>query len=49
LGLHQVLPGNDPLTFVAVLAAPAVLSQDRGLGLLGLQEQWLDPVPGVHQ
>ena len=49
MGLHQVLPGDDPLALVGVLAAPAVLGQDRRLGLLGLQEQRFDPVGGVHQ
>jgi hypothetical protein len=39
-----VLPGDDPLALVGVLAAPAVGGQDRRLGLLGLQEQWFDPV-----
>ena len=49
LGLHQVLPGDDALTLVVVLAAPGILRQDRRLGLLGLQEQRLDAVAGVHQ
>ena len=48
-GLHQVLPGDDALALVGVLAAPAVVRQDRGLGLLGLQEQRFGPVAGVHQ
>ena len=49
MGLHQVLPGDHPLALVGVLAAPAVLRENRRLGLLGLQEQRLDPVQGVHQ
>ena len=49
MGLHQVLPGDDALALVGVLAAPAVLRQNRRLGLLGLQEQRLHPVQGVHQ
>ena len=48
-GLHQELPGDDPLAVAAVGAAPAVSGQGGGLGFLGLQEQRLGPVPGVHQ
>jgi hypothetical protein len=48
MGLHQVLP-DDPLVLVGVLALPAVSGPDRRPGLLGLQEQPLDAVGGVHR
>src|SRR5271169_47851 len=48
-GLHQVLPGDNALALVAVLAAPAVVSQGGGLGFLDLQEQGLGPVSGAHE
>ena len=44
-----MLPGDDALTLVGVLAAPAELREDGWLGLFGLQEQRLGPVAGVHQ
>ena len=48
-GLHQVLPGDDPLALVGVLAAPGILRQNGDLGFLGLQEQRLVSVSAVHQ
>ena len=48
-GLHQELAGHHALPVVGVLAGPAVVRQDRGLGLLGLQEQRLDAVAGLQE
>src|SRR4051812_1977395 len=48
-GLHQVLPGGDPLALLVVLAAPAPGRKNRRLGLLGLQEQRFGPVDALHQ
>ena len=48
-GLHQVLPCDDPLAPVAVLAAPAMCGKHGHLGLLGLQEQRFGPVSALHQ
>jgi hypothetical protein len=44
-----VLSGDNALALVGVLAAPAVVRQDRRLRLLRLQEQRLDSVSAVHQ
>ena len=55
--LHQVLPGDDPLAVIGVLALAHELLEDRGFGLFGLQEQRVvavatleqeDPGPGPH-
>ena len=44
-----MLPGDHALALVAVPATPGIVRQDRDLGFLGLQEQRLVAVPGVHQ
>jgi hypothetical protein len=53
--LHHALARHDPLAVIAVLARAGKALQDRGLGLLGLQEQRVvlvaahqqeDPAPG---
>ena len=48
-GLHEVLACDDSFPLVGVLALAAVVGQHRGLGLLGLQEQWFLVVSGVEQ
>ena len=47
--LHQPLALDHPLAVVFELARPDVGLEHRGLGLLGLQEEWILPVATDHQ
>src|SRR5262245_207666 len=48
-GLDQTLALDDALTVVRVGALPDVRLEDRGSGLLGLQEERVVPVAAEHQ
>ena len=44
-----MLPGDDPLAVIGVFALAHELLEDRGFGLLGLQEQRVVPVATLEQ